>query len=139
MVMKPLRIIFPALILLLLCTASSCKKQVDPHVPPDLSFSTGAGYTSTDVTLNQGDSILVGVAVHKTEDDLRTFNISYAYDGNANSTTYYNYVLTVAEYESFGHDHIIHTRNQSGTEKWIFTVTDRDGNVTQKSITLTVQ
>jgi len=123
---------------LLLSGFSSCRKEADAHVPPEMNFVTGAGYTSADVTLAQGDSILVGVVVHKTEDDLRTFNISYAYDGAANSTTLYNYVLTAAEYLNFSHDHVIHTRNQAGSEKWTFTVTDRDGNVTQKSITLTV-
>ena len=118
---------------------TSCKKETDAHIPPDMSFVTGADYTSADVTIAQGDSIHVGVVVHKTEDDLRTFNISYAYDGSTTYTSGYTYTLTTAEYENFFHDHMIYSRNQAGSEKWTFTVTDRDGNVTQKSITLTVQ
>jgi hypothetical protein len=139
MVMKQLRLLLSVTALIIFSGFSSCKKEVDAHVPPDMAFKTGAGYTSADATLAQGDSITVGVNITKTEDDLRTFNIGYAYDGAGSSTTYYNYVLTAAEYLSYSHDHVLHTRNQAGTEKWTFTVTDRDGNVTQKSITLTVQ
>ena len=65
---------------------ASCKKEKDAHIPPDLSFKTGGNYTSADRTITHGDSILVGVVIVKKEDDLRTLNISYAYDG-ASSTT----------------------------------------------------
>ena len=118
---------------------ASCKKETDAHIPPDLSFKTGSNYTSGDRSITQGDSILVGVVITKKEDDLRTLNISYAYDGASSTTTFYNYVMTTAEYGGYSHDFWIRTRNQAGTEKWVFTVTDRDGNLAQKSITLTVQ
>ncbi|CAN5384122.1 hypothetical protein BH09BAC5_BH09BAC5_09930 [soil metagenome] len=119
--------------------SGACKKNKDAHVPPDLAFKTTSGYTSADVTINQGDSILVGVVITKKEDDLRTLNISYAYDGASSSTTHLTYSMTAAEYTGFDHDYYLVSRNQAGTEKWIFTVTDRDGNLAQKSITLTVQ
>lgn len=119
--------------------AASCKKSTDAHIPPDLAFKTGGNYTSGDRTIAHGDSILVGVVITKKEDDLRTLNIGYAYDGASSSTTFLNYVMTSAEYGGYDHDFRIVTRNQAGTEKWTFTVTDRDGNITQKSITLTVQ
>lgn len=121
-----------------LTLASSCKKNKDAHVPPELTFSTAAGYTSTDRTIMHGDSVLVGVTITKKEDDLRTLNISYAYDGGS-SVTLLTYTMTPAEYTGFSHDYTLHTRNAAGIEKWIFTVTDRDGNLAQKSFTLTVQ
>lgn len=124
---------------ILAITVISCKKNQDAHVPPDMTFKTSAGYTSGNVTVNQGDSVLVGVVITKTEDDLRTLNLSYAYDGASSSTTSWTYTMTSAEYTGFDHDYWIHSRNQAGTEKWIFTVVDRDGNMTQKSLTLTVQ
>lgn len=123
----------------LLTAVASCKKDQDAHVPPNVSFKTDAGYTSGNVTINQGDSVLVGVVITKTEDDLRTLNLSYAYDGATSSTTSWTYTMTSAEYTGYNHDYWIHSRNQAGSEKWIFTVVDRDGNMTQKSITLTVQ
>lgn len=130
---------FLFLLVAIFSLAASCKKNTDAHIPPDLSFKTGGNYTSGDRTITAGDSILVGVVITKKEDDLRTLNISYAYDGAASSTTSINYVMTSAEYGGYDHDFWITTRNQAGTEKWTFTVTDRDGNLAQKSITLTVQ
>lgn len=132
---KLLFIAFSAIITL----SFSCKKNVDAHIPPDMAFTTGAGYTSGNATIMHGDSIKVGIVITKKEDDLRTFNISYAYDGASSSTTYLNYTMTAAEYGGWSHEYIIHSRNVAGSEKWTFTVVDRDGNLTQKSITLTVQ
>lgn len=126
----------PAIIVLML---TSCKKENDAHIPPEITFQSGSGYTTGDATINAGDSVLVGVRITKKEDDLRTLNISYAYDGATSSVTFLNYTMTAAEYGGFSHDYWIHARNQPGTEKWTFTVTDRDGNLAQKSLTLTVQ
>lgn len=115
----------------------SCKK--DEHVPPDVQFKTGAGYTSGDATVGLADSVLVGIIATKTEDELKTFNVSYAYDGATTTTTAYNLPLSGSQEESFSTDYWVVTRNQAGTEKWSFTITDRDGNITTKSLTLTVQ
>jgi hypothetical protein len=120
-------------------TATSCKKNKDAHVPPELTFKTGGSYTSADRTITHGDSILVGVTITKKEDDLRTLNISYAYDGATSTTTLSTYNMTASEYTRYSHDYWLHTRAIAGIEKWVFTVTDRDGNLAQKSITLTVQ
>jgi hypothetical protein len=118
---------------------TSCKKETDAHIPPDLAFKTGGNYTAGDATVTAGDSILVGIIVTKKEDDLRTFNISYAYDGASSTTTFYNYTMTTAEYTGYDHDFWITTRSTPGTERWVFTVTDRDGNLAQRTINLTVQ
>ena len=121
-------------------TLISCKKKkVDPHVPPDVVFKTGGIYTSGDRTVNKKDTITVGITATKTEDDLKSYNVSYAYDGNATSTTFYNYLLTTDEATGYDHDVQIVARNQAGTERWIFSIVDRDGNLTQKTIILTVQ
>lgn len=122
-----------------LAFTASCKKNKDAHIPPDLEFKTAAGYTSNDRSIAHGDSILVGVTITKMEDDLRTLNISYAYDGSAATTTHFNYAMTSAEYTGYNHDFWLVTRSVAGTEKWTFTVTDRDGNLAQKTINLTVQ
>lgn len=82
---------------------------------------------------------MVGIVATKTEDELKTFNVSYAYDGATNTTTDTTITLTSAQEESYSADYTIVTRNQDGTEIWSFTITDRDGNITTKSITLTVQ
>jgi hypothetical protein len=127
-------------ILLLVILVTSCKKKkTDPHVPPTVEFKTGGIYTSGDRTLNKKDTITVGITATKTEDDLKSYNVSYLYDGNTTSTTFFNYVMTTAEVNSYSYDIKIICRNQAGTEKWVFSVVDRDGNITQKTIVLTVQ
>jgi hypothetical protein len=123
----------------IIAVMASCEKEGDKHVPPDVVFKTAAGYTSADATVGQADSILVGIVATKTEDDMKTFNVSYAYDGAGTTTTAFNLPLSGSQEESFTTDYIIVTRSQAGTEKWSFTITDRDGNITTKSITLTVQ
>jgi hypothetical protein len=120
-------------------TALACKKNKDAHVPPDVVFKTGTGYTSGDATVAKGDTVTVGIIATKTEDDLKSYNASYAYDGATTTITFFNYYLQASEYSSYSKDLDIVTRNQTGSEKWVFSVVDRDGNITQKTITLTVQ
>lgn len=125
--------------ILLLTGFSSCKKNKDAHVPPDVVFKTGTGYTSSNATVAQGDTLLVGITATKTEDDLKSYNASYAYDGASTTTTFYNYYLTASEYTTYSKDLQLIMRNQAGSEKWTFSIVDRDGNITQKTLTFTVQ
>jgi hypothetical protein len=124
---------------LLLLAGAACKKKTDPHVPPAMSFKSGGTYTSGDKTISKGDSVLVGITATKTEDELRSFNISVAYDGASGTTTKYQYYLTSSEYNSYSKDYWVKSRNQAGSERWVFSILDKDGNITQKSLTLTVQ
>ena len=118
---------------------SSCKKKVDAHIPPDVSFKTASGYLSKDSICSLQDTLKVGLVATKTEDDLKSFNVSVAYDGSVSTNTFYNYLMNDTEYTSYSKDIQIVTRNQPGSEKWIFSIVDRDGNITQKEINLTVQ
>ncbi|MCB0431429.1 MAG: hypothetical protein H6585_10300 [Flavobacteriales bacterium] len=118
---------------------TSCKKETDPHIPPDVVFKTGAGYTSSDATVGMNDTLLVGITATKTEDDLKSYNISYAYDGTTTTTTFYNYLMQASEYTGYSKDTTLITRNTAGTEKWVFSIVDRDGNITQLTLNLTVQ
>ncbi|MEO6168899.1 MAG: hypothetical protein ABIO46_05195 [Chitinophagales bacterium] len=127
------------IVLAVIAVTSSCSKEEDAHIPPDVQFKTAAGYTSANATVGQGASVLVGIEATKTEDEMKTFNVSYAFDGSITTTTATTVTLTGTQEESYSTDYTIVTRNQAGTEEWSFTITDRDGNITTKSITLTVQ
>ncbi len=117
----------------------SCKKKkVDKHIPPDVVLKSGGIYTDGDRSINKKDTVVVGITATKTEDDLKTYNVSYYYDNNTTSITFYNYILNSSEVSSYTHDIKIGARNQAGTEKWVFSIVDRDGNITQKTIILTV-
>ena len=116
---------------------SGCEK--DEHKPPSMTLKTGNGYTSTDVTATKGQSIKVGITATKVEDDMLTYNVSYAYDGASTTNTLQTFNLTGSEQQNYDKDVTFTTRNQAGSEKWIFTITDKDGNIVQKQIVLTVQ
>lgn len=137
--MNNLKSLFTNLIFFSVLTLFVIGCEKDPHVPPDISLKTGAGYTSDDATLSTGTDVTVGVTAVKKEDDMLTYNISYAYDGAATTTTYQTFNLTGTEQQNYEKDVTFTTRTQAGTEKWIFTITDKDGNIAQKTILLTVQ
>ena len=123
---------------LLLLAFTSCEK--DEGKLPDIAFKTGGSYTSEDKTVAQGEMITVGITADKTEDKdvLKTFNVSASFDGGTNQTVS-NENIPGAQEDHFEKDVVITARNQAGTEKYIFTVTNRDGLINSVSLTLTVQ
>jgi hypothetical protein len=114
---------------------SSC----DPHVPPTIEFKTGGNYTSSDVTVAKGATITVGITAKKREDDMKTYNISYAYDNATSTTTKETFTLSGAEQQNYDKDYTFTVRNQPGVEKWSFVITDRDGNLAKLQLIITVQ
>lgn len=119
----------------------ACHKnnKADPHVPPNVELKTGSGYTFQSETVGKKDTITIGLVANKTEDDLKSYNASVRYDAATASSTFFNYILTSAENVRYEKDLQIITRDTSGIEHWIFSIVDRDGNITQKTIDLTVQ
>ena len=113
---------------------SSC----DPHVPPSIEFKTGGNYTSSDVTVAAGSSITVGIIAKKKEDDMKRYNISYAFDGAKATQSKESFTLSGAEEKNYEKDYTFTVRNQAGTEDWFFVITDRDGNIAKLKLHVTV-
>ena len=132
-----LKLLSFATILITLISTSSCEK--DKGILPDISFKTGTGYTSDNATIAKNIAFLVGINAARKEDKdvLKTFNASVSYDGGA-STTVYSETLTSAQGDNCTHDLNLTTRNQAGTEKYSFTITNRDGLINTISLTITV-
>lgn len=130
-------LIIATLTILLILTGVSCKK--DPGRLPDISFITGTGYLSTDGTIAKNTSFKIGINAAKTENEdvLKTFNISVSYDGGP-SETLFTQTLTSAQEDNYTYDLTKNTRNQAGTEKYSFTITNRDGLINTISITINV-
>ena len=120
-----------------LALAISCDKE--PEIPPTLELKTGAGYTSQDANITKDSTLTVGIVCTKTEDDLKTYNVSVAYDGAATTTSIQNYTIPAAEKSLYEKDVTFAVRDQAGTEKYYFTITDVDGNIVQKILTFTVE
>jgi hypothetical protein len=127
--------------LLILITLSvtmfSCE-LFDPHKPPHIKFKTDNGYTFTDSTVAKGATIKVGVIGDKVEDPMKTYNISYAFDGATTTTTQETFSITGSGEQHYEQDYEFNVRNEAGIEKWYFTITDRDGNIAKLSLILTV-
>lgn len=122
-------------LLTIVAIVSSC----DPHEPPKIEFKTGGNYTSQDATVAKGASVTVGIIAKKTEDEMKTYNISYAYDGASSTQTKETFTLTGAEEKNYEKDYTFTVRNQAGVEDWSFVITDRDGNIAKLKLKLTVQ
>lgn len=129
-----MKLFFSLLLIGMIALISSC----DPHVPPTIEFKTGGNYTSEDAAIAKGSTITIGVIAKKREDDMKTFNVSYAYDNATSTTTKETFTLSGSEQQNYDKDYSFTVRNQAGVEKWSFVITDRDGNLARLELTLTV-
>lgn len=131
---------FISLIILVIIALVSCKKEEDQMIPPKLDFKTSSGYTSSDAVVTVNTEVLIGIEAEQGEegDFLNTFSVTHSFDGGPEVTDS-TVVLDESEHDRFEEDINIITRNQAGNEKYTFTITNRDGLITSKSITLTVQ
>jgi len=127
-------------IAMLIFIVSSCNKEEDEGKLPNISFKTGGNYVSADKAVGQDDTLLVGITASKSEDKdvLKTFDAAKSLDGGA-STSFYNESLSGSSEDNYSKDITIITRKQAGTEKYTFTVINRDGLKNEVSFTLTVQ
>lgn len=122
---------------------AGCKKKtssmpVDPRVPPQLDLKTRAIYVYKDTTVTRQDTLLFGIVVTKTEDNLTSLNCSVAFDGSSTTSTFFNHTMSSSEYSGYSKDVTYYVRNQAGSEKVTISIVDRDGNITKKSVVVTV-
>ena len=75
------------ILLILLVAGVLLLSSCDKHTPPSIAFKTGTGYTSGDAAVAKGAPVKVGITASKKEDDMKTYNISFAYDGASSTTT----------------------------------------------------
>jgi hypothetical protein len=118
---------------------SSCEK--DEGKKPTISFKTGVGFTSSDVTLAGGSQLKIGIDAAKTEDKdvLKKFNISKSVNGGA-SVTVFEADLTGAEGDAYSHDYTEVLGNIGGeVGTYTFTITNRDGLTNQLTLKVTIE
>ncbi|MEI6898563.1 MAG: hypothetical protein WCL00_01695, partial [Bacteroidota bacterium] len=118
---------------------ASCKKSSDNTTPDDpkpvMTFKTGTGYVSADATLPTGSIFKVGIqasASASTGSKLTNFKIVRTF--NNKSETAYDSSFSVP---SFNAEITCYARPNAGTEKWTFTLTSQDNQVTEVSIMVT--
>jgi hypothetical protein len=124
-------------LLLFLLFCISCENEQEPSA--SIEFKTGTGYTYQDATISRGSSITVGIVADKTENNLKTYNVSVSYDGALNTITVQNFTISSDENTHYDKDVNFTVRNHTGTEKYYFTIVDVDGNLVQKMLTFTIE
>ncbi|MEI6312952.1 MAG: hypothetical protein WCP57_11885 [Bacteroidota bacterium] len=133
------KVLLSIFILSIVFIISSCEK--DEGKLPTISFKTGSGYTSTSSSITKGSNFMIGINAAKSEeaDVLKKFNISKSING-ATAVSVYNADLTGADADAFSYDYSITNDTVVGQQnKYIFTVTNRDGLTNQVDLTVTVQ
>lgn len=116
----------------------SCEK--DEGKLPNINFIPGGNYTYTSSSLSQGTSFTIGINASKSEDKdvLKKFNISRSTNGAA-AVSVFDKDLSGGEGDSYTYDFTGVTDSVPGqTDKYTFTVTNRDGLVNQVNLTLTI-
>ncbi|MBS1771386.1 MAG: hypothetical protein JST82_00910 [Bacteroidetes bacterium] len=118
---------------------NSCKKEEDEGKLPNISFKTGTGYTSADATVAKSSSVKIGINASKAEDKdvLTKFTITRSYDGGSDSTMYTK-DLSGGEGDSYSYDYSFNVNATGKSEKYTFTVVNRDGLINKVSLNLTV-
>lgn len=117
----------------------SCEE--DEGLLPAISFKMDSNHLSRDTTLAGGSTILIGINAAKTEDKdvLKKFNISKSVNGAAPNSVY-DKDLTGSEGDTFSYDFTTQLDTIHGqTNKYTFTVINRDGLTNQLSLTVTIQ
>ena len=115
---------------------TSCGTTDDVAPKPVLEFIGGAGYVSSDISLAANTDFTVGINASHTE-KLKSIKISVSYDGGAEVTPV-NCTLCDSTLDSkeLRVDFTGTTEPTAGTEEWKFTIADKDGNSTTKTITI---
>jgi hypothetical protein len=124
------------MIIAIITVYSSC--EGDEGKLPNISFKTGAGYTSANATVTAGSPLKIGITASKSEskDVLKTFNVSKSVNGGANMTVS-NMTLTAAQGDNFDYDFNVNADSAGTAVKYIFTVTNRDGLINSVDLTVT--
>lgn len=127
--------LFIALITVCALTFNACNTEEPEAKKPQLNFLAGDDYTSTDGDIVSGSDFKVGLSASH-DSKIETLVVTVSYDGGTQVSPL-NCTLcdTTINKESFTIDFMNTVENKPGTETWFFTVSDKDGNSTTKSIT----
>jgi hypothetical protein len=117
----------------------SCEQ--DQGLLPKINFKTGGNYISSDTSLTGGSTITIGISAVKSEaeDVLKRFNISRSING-LSAASVYSKDLSGSEGDAYAYDFATLLDTIHGQKnKYIFTITNRDGLVNQDSLTITIK
>jgi len=118
---------------------SSCKKEKGADLPT-ITLKSGTGYTSSSSSVPKSSILKVGIIADKNKADLRRLDITVLLAHENTEQTKKTIYMDDNEKEHFDYDYTeLKTGDDSGTQTWRFKITDKDGNLGETSIYLTVQ
>jgi len=135
--MKRLSLLFAILLMASVPFLTSCGTDEETtDVKPTINFVGGAGFTAADVTLEAGENFKVGINAFSNTSSkakltkfkvVRTFdNVPFtALDSTLSSTDVFNINIEALAYP------------EAGSERWTFTITDKDGQSSEVSFNIT--
>lgn len=137
--MKKILHVVSSLLIIAIMSVSFASCEKDEGKLPNIAFKTGGSYTSADATIAQSTSATIGITASKSEkkDVLTKYTITRSYDGAA-AETVSTKDLSGSEGDNYDNDYAFTTRAQAGTEKYTFTVVNKDGLTNSVSLTITV-
>lgn len=118
---------------------AACNKEEDEGLLPNISFKTGGSFVSKDTTVAPRTTLVAGINASKTEDKdvLKVFSITRRV--NNTDSTILTENLSGSQGDSYSRDVTLTTRATTGSEKYTFSIANRDGLVNTVSFTVTVQ
>ena len=118
-------------------TMTSCNKDEDPLGPPTLNFIGGAGYVDTDASIAVNTIFKIGIAASANAESgkkLTTLRITRTMD----NTTFLDETIDINE-TTYNADFEFNAQEADKVEVIAFTLTDKDGAVAEKSLTITYE
>ena len=117
-----------------LSVLTSCKKDTVKPLP-SLTMKSDTGYVFNDQSVEAGTKIKLGATIISNDSKLQSVELAVSYDGALAS----NFVKIMTSEKTYNLDTVYTTRNIAGTEKITIKVTDSNGEIATKDITLTVK
>lgn len=121
------------LVLLIACTKDGTVPDHSGQAA-SIAFRIDTGYFYQDMHADTLDTLSVRMTATRGDDPMVRFRLTVSYDDSAARLTD-TAVITASPFVFERH---IVTRAQHGTEKWTFNIYEGDGDLTKRSITLTV-
>ncbi len=123
-------------IVAILMASTACEKDDGTAVSSGvtITFRTDSGYTHTNDTVPQGDTLRIGAIINEGSDPLDRFYLSVSFDS---APTIGQDTVNV-DANPFTYDAVHVTRAQSGSEQVIFTVEEPDGDRSTRRLTFIV-
>lgn len=126
--MKKINLLIATLILASLAIVTSCKKD---KTPPTITFKGGTGYTSSDITIDQGATLTFGITAQSGSSKLQELKI-VATSNNTPQTL----LDSTFSADTFSNDFSI-MFSSVGQSRLTFTITDKDGQTAEVALVVT--